>query len=583
MENWYIKNRQPKFDYKPLEDKVHPVIIRLLFNREFESLEEVLAYLKPDVEALPLPEEMYGVMEAGDLLLHAIDSGEKILIVGDYDVDGTMGTYILVELLRELGAEVDYRIPHRVEEGYGLQKIHVEEAQDSGVKVLVTVDNGIVAFEEIEYAKALGMYVVVTDHHEPLVENGEQLLPPADVIVNPKRKDQPYKLDEICGAYVAYKVAEFVALSVGVFREEFQARYLPYAALATVCDMMKLHGENRIVVKHGLEGFKHVENIGYQALKEATDLQTESLNVYQAGFVIGPTINAAGRLGDANDVVKLFLTDDEGEAEAIATKIHKLNRERIKMTDEAVDEAEQMMEEWDLSEFPIIVLYLSDIHESIAGIVAGKLKEKYGYPAIVFAGKEDVLKGSGRSISGVSLVNLLRNQRDFLVRYGGHDLAAGLSIELEKLPQFIENINREARDMDEDLFVPSYYAECPLPLYTINLPLAEAIDHLSPFGIGNPTPVFALKNVDVTGLQEMGKKGRAARLFLHDRSAKMEAVYFGAVEDFISYIESKYGKIAKEKLLKGDSTEVKLDILFKVQVNEFLGKRSAQIVITNYR
>ena len=563
-------------DFKEIGERlgISPVMARVLVNRGLDTPEKQEEYLYGSPDSLPDAAVMKGIPEAVALLQEKLREKRPIRIISDYDVDGVTSNFILYDGLKALGAEVTYDIPDRIRDGYGINVRLVEEAHGDGIDTLLTCDNGISAFEAIDRAKELGMTVIVTDHHQV-----QERLPDADVIVNPWQPLCPYPYKTICGAEVAYKLMKKLAGAEG--KPLPPAKYLDFVALGTVCDVMPLTGENRILVREGMRYLSEPENPGLRALVAANDLLGSSISAYHLGFRLGPCINSEGRLSSAKEAMRLFLTEDPEEADRLAQEMKRLNDERKNATAEGVDRAVRIIEEEGLYEKNhILMVVVPELHESLAGIVAGRIREKYYRPSIIFTEAEDdpqLLKGSGRSIEEYNLFEALNAAKDHIERFGGHPMAAGLTIRKDQLEPLRAQLNEEEQ-LTEDQLVEKIYIDVPMPLSYVNLDLAEQLEQLEPFGTGNSKPLFAQRGLQLEELRTFGG-GKVAQLaFRDERGQRVSAKAFfpeSLIEDIKMWSDSsECDKISKYP---------KMDIMYKVQINDFRGERTAECIIENYR
>ena len=561
-----------KADFNRIAEKYHisPITARLIRNRDITGDDEIDLYLNGTIADLCDGMLMRDMDRAVEILAEKIREEKKIRVIGDYDIDGVNATYILQEGLAGLGADVDTDIPDRIRDGYGLNKMLIDRALDDGIDTIVTCDNGIAAAEEIAYGKEQGLTVVVTDHHEvPYIEtNGdkEYLLPPADAVVDPHRPDCGYPFKGLCGAAVAYKLVE--ALCDVMQRDPEDMDYLmENVAIATVGDVMDLTGENRIFVKQGLEMLKRTHNPGLKALIECTGIDVERLNTYHIGFVIGPCINASGRLDTAKRALELLNARTRREAVMLAEDLKALNDSRKEMTEKGVEEAVRLIEHTDLREDKVLVVYLPECHESIAGIIAGRLKERYYRPVFVLTRAEEEVKGSGRSIESYDMFGQMCRCRELFTKFGGHKLAAGLSLAEENVELFRRTINELAELTEEDLMEKvSIDMQLPFPYITDEL-LGE-LSLLEPFGKGNPKPLFAERNIRVLGPRILGKNRNVLKCRLEDPSGnQMDAVYFGDVETCLRKMEEK----------------PVMSFTYYPSINEYMGRKTLQVTIVNYQ
>lgn len=580
-EKWFVTTKKADFNHIAAEFGISPVLARIIRNRDIVTEEEVRYFLHGTLEDLHDPYLLKGMREGSAFLYAAIREKKQIRIIGDYDVDGICSTYVLYHALQLLGASVSYRIPHRIKDGYGLNEEIIRECSGQQVEVIVTCDNGIAAAKEIALAKELGMEVLVTDHHEvPYREitgvdgmtEREEILPPS-LVIDPKQKGCPYPYKGICGAVVAYKLvqvlleqAEKEKLITVADRKACLAELLEFAAMATICDVMDLLDENRIIVKYGLKQMEQSKNLGLRTLIEVCGLKGQKLGNYHVGFILGPCLNATGRLDSAARAMELFLCTELREAVVIATDLKALNESRKELTEQGVKEAVRQMEAGEHGTDKVMVIYLPDCHESIAGIIAGRLREKYAHPFFVLTKAEEGLKGSGRSIEAYHMYEGLHGVEDLLTKYGGHRLAAGLSLEEKNLEELRRRLNADCHLTEED-FVHKILIDVPMPLSYVNMQFVESLSLLEPFGNGNKKPVFACKDVPISHVQLRGKNKNVAGFLLTDETGrKLDGIYFGEAERF--YEEMQGRQI--------------LQIVYYPDINEFRGNRSLQIVVTNY-
>ena len=585
MEKWYVAAKRA--DFQAIGEKFHidQVIARIIRNRDVVGDEAIDEYLNGTLEHLHSPELLNGCREAADLLLKKIEQKKKIRIIGDYDIDGVNATYILYRGLRRLGARVDYEIPDRMKDGYGLNIHLVELARGEGADTILTCDNGITALEQTEYARKLGMTMIITDHHEPLYEEkeGEKIwkLPRADVLIDPKLESCRYPFKKLCGAAVAWKLIQMLYQISGL--DPMALEFLPFAAIATVGDVMELEGENRIMVKWGLKALEETKNPGLRALIRETGLEGSSLSAYHIGFVIGPCINASGRLDTAKRSLRLLLAEDEAEARELAVELKQLNDERKDLTARGVEQAVMKIEHTPLGKDRVLVVYLPGCHESIAGIIAGRIREKYHKPVFVLTDGTDCVKGSGRSIETYSMFDEMVKCQDLFLKFGGHPMAAGLSLPGDKVEEFRRRIN-EACTLTEEDFVEKVMIDVPMPIDYITEELIGQLSLLEPFGKGNTKPLFAERDLKIQTCSILGKNKNVVKMTVWNQGGTaMEALYFGDVETFLEDLQKKWGREAVEKLLMGQSTDITLSVTYYPSVNEFRGRRTLQIVIQNYR
>ena len=587
MSKWILQRKAA--DYKGLSEKlkVDPVIVRLMVNRGLLTYEEMEEYLHPTLDNFPDPHLFADMDEACGLLMDAIDEGVKIRVVGDYDVDGIMSTYILTSAIKEVGGDVDYAVPHRMVDGYGINPEMVQAAFDDGVRFIITCDNGIAAAPAVDLAKKLGMTFVVTDHHEVPFETGEdgsvvQKLPNADAVVDPKRNDCGYPFKGICGAQVAWKLVDVLFEFVGLDKE-MADKYLQFASIATVCDVMELKGENRATVYHGLKAIENTDNVGLNALLARNELKGKPLSCYHLGFIIGPCLNASGRLDTASKAIELLFEEDSAKALASANELVELNSQRKNMTQIGIDKAREIIENSDIKNQKVLVIYIPELHESLAGIVAGRIRETYNKPVLVITDAEDGAKGSGRSIPAYNMFEELTAVKDVFTKFGGHPMAAGVSLHTDKIDELRDRLNSNCK-LTEDDMQEIIKIDCDMPLSYMTESLVDSIDMLAPFGTGNTKPLFALKNVEIKGASFMGKEGQFLRLNVGtENGGNMTALMFRNVLEFQQAVSDKYGEDTLQRLFSGNTNDVKMDIIYEPSINEYRGSRSIQIMVENFK
>lgn len=569
MEKWVVAAKKADFNQIGQQFHIDPVIARLIRNRDVIGDEKIREYLLGTVDEIPSPWLMKDMEKAVDILKKKIQQQARIRIIGDYDIDGVTSTYILLKGLTRIGADVDTYIPDRVADGYGIHEHLIDRAEADGIDTIVTCDNGIAASAEIQTAKDKGMAVIVTDHHEIPYreENGERkvILPPADAILNPKQYDCPYPNKNLCGAVVAFKYITALYECFDVPQKELED-YYELVAIATVGDVMDLQGENRILVKEGLRRLKNTKNKGLQELIRANALEDARITAYHIGFVLGPCINASGRLDTAARSLALLNAQTKEEAAKLAGDLTALNQSRKALTEKGKEEAIQLIETTELKNDRVLVVYLPDCHESLAGIIAGRIREKYHKPAFVLTKGEKSAKGSGRSIESYSMYEELVKCADLMVQFGGHPMAAGLSIEEENIEKFRRQLNENCTLTEEDLR-PKVVIDVPMPVSYITKELIEQISLLEPFGKGNTKPIFAQKGLRVLDSSIIGKNKNVVKLKLLDpQGVTMEGIYFGEAEDFANFIRQK------------DT----ISVTYYPEINRFRGRESLQIIIQNY-
>ena len=608
-EKWYVATKKADFQGIAKRFGIDPVTARIIRNRDVVGDDEIRQYLYGTRAELGDPAQLQGGLEAASLLKQKIEAGKKIRIIGDYDIDGVNSTYILYRALTRCGAQVDYEIPDRMKDGYGLNISLLKLALEEGIDTVLTCDNGISAIAEIAYAKENGMTVIVTDHHEPLFEevpeedqaetiqpqtdtarripspDGTRIfrLPPADVLVNPKQPNCRYPYKKLCGAAVAWKVVCLLYRLYGM--EEEAEQFLQFVGFATVGDVMELDGENRILVKEGLKQLRITQNYGWRALIQANNLDFDTLNSYHIGFVLGPCINASGRLDTAKRSLRLLLAKDAAEAELLAARLKQLNDERKELTQAAVDLACEQIDGSTEANDRVLVVYLPDCHESIAGIVAGRIRERYGKPTFVVtnAEAEDEAKGSGRSIEAYSMFEEMVKCQDLFRKFGGHPMAAGFSLPRSRIDEMRRRLNENCTMTEEDM-AEKIMVDVPMPINYIRESLVEELSVLEPFGNGNEKPLFAERHLKLLSARILGKNANVLKLqVVNATGCTMEALYFGIPDNILSYLTDKYGKNEVQKLLWGKVNQIEMDLTYYPSINEYQGRRTLQIVIKNFR
>lgn len=562
---WMLQTKRADFDGIARQFGIDPVTARVIRNRGIEGRENIERYLYGDLDSLYSPWLLKDMRPAVDILKRKLKEGQKIRIVGDYDIDGVCSTYILYQALKRLGGNVDYAIPDRIKDGYGINESMIRAAAEDGIDTILTCDNGISAFSQIQTAKEFGMTVIVTDHHEVPADGEREILPPADAVIDPKQRSCSYPFPEICGAVVAYKLVQALYEESGVSREEW-LELLEFAAIATVGDVMKLQDENRMIVKYGLKKLGHTKNLGLKKLAEKTNLDLSSITAYHIGFVIGPCLNAGGRLQTAKLALSMFLAKDEETAEELAQELKDLNDMRKDMTEHWTAEA-KVLADTQYRNDKVLVIFLPDCHESLAGIIAGRLREYCQKPAIVLTRSEEAVKGSGRSIESYHMFQKLSEVKDLMLKFGGHPMAAGLSLLEENIDEFRRELNERSGLTEED-FKAKLWIDVPMPIDYINERLVEELKILEPFGQGNEKPLFAQKQVRIRSCRVIGKNKNVVKLVLEGGSGMpMDGILF---TDGIAFEEERAGRTV-------------MDIIYYPEINEYNGNRNLQVVIRNYK
>lgn len=570
MQKWRVYSKKADFDAIGSRFNIDPVTARIIRNRDVTDMENVDMYLNGTLDRLHDPMMMKDMDKAVSVIASSIRDNKHIRIIGDYDIDGICSIYILFKGLKICGADVDYEVPDRITDGYGINENLIKQAYEAGVEVIITCDNGIAAASQIDYANELGMTVVITDHHDVPYEetdNGRRyIIPKAAAVVDPKQNDCRYPFKMLCGAGIAYK---FIDCMVKEFQtgDSVMPELLQFVAIATVGDIVDLLDENRIIVKEGLKLIANTGNYGLNALMAVTGVSRESINAYHIGFVLGPCLNASGRLDSAKRALKMLVTDDRAEAERHAGELKDLNEERKKLTSEAVDKAVDMVENSSLKDDKVLVIFLPDCHESIAGIVAGRIREKYYKPVIVLTRGEQEAKGSARSIESYNMFEKLSECKDLFTRFGGHPMAAGLSLPEENIPEFRRRINEHCNLSEEDL-TETVWIDVPMPLEYINEKLILELGGLEPFGKANPKPVFADKNISIRNIRAIGKDKQYTRMTI----AKDSGIVIDAVGFFpCTELETVYNKNGR------------ISCTYYPEINEFRDKKQIQVCVTGYR
>ena len=558
-------------DFNAIAARFHisPVTARIIRNRDVEGEKAIDRYLNGTLDQLYDPHLMKDMDKAAALILGKIWAGVRIRIVGDYDIDGVCSTYLLYRGLTRCGAAVDYQIPERIRDGYGINESIIRKAKEEGIDTIVTCDNGIAALEQVRLAKELGMTVIVTDHHEVVRnEDGSQVLPEAEAVVNPHRDDCPYPFAGICGGVVAYKLVQVLYEKSGIPEQEWKDM-LEFAAIATVGDVMKLQDENRIIVRWGLKQIPHTASAGLRALVEACGLDIYDLTAYHIGFVIGPCLNASGRLKTAQLALELLLCEgmqQSARAEELAAELKLLNEERKDMTQAGMEQAFEQVDA-ELADDDVLVVYLPDCHESLAGIIAGRVREAYNKPSFVLTRGEDCVKGSGRSIESYHMYQALCGVQDLLLKFGGHPMAAGFSLKEKNIDEFRRRLNEQSALTTED-FIPKIWIDVAMPLEYISEALVNELKSLEPFGQGNEKPQFAQKNLRIRSVRAIGRNNNAVRMtVVTEQGRPMEAMVFTVADQFVE--EAKQSR--------------SIDVIYYPDINEYNGNRTLQIVVRAYK
>lgn len=607
MKRFNIYNKGNNNLFKQIADKfnIDELTARIIVNRDI-PFDDIDDFLHPDINRLYNPYLLKDIEEAAKLAYQYALDNKKIRIIGDYDIDGVMSTYVLLKGLGILGANVDYQIPHRIEDGYGLNVNIINRAIEDGIELIITCDNGVAAIKEIALARENGIDVIITDHHELMFEeiNGEkrEVLPDANFVINPKREGDNYPCKKLCGATVAWKFITVLfdisstipglskdttymcmkdSTSCDLDNSLFNPvmSFLENVAFATIGDVMELVDENRIIVKYGLKAMENTTNIGLRNLIERRLGVDAKISPYHIGFVLGPCINASGRLDSASKSLELLLSEDENKAEDIATELIELNDDRKKKTDEGVDKAFAIIEK-EYTEDKILVVYIPDIHESIAGIVAGRVREKYSKPAIILCDGEDCIKGSGRSIENYNMYEGLHRCKELFIKFGGHPMAAGMSLPLENVNVLRKRLNEECKLTEEELVDVETIDLTINPDY-ITVDIVRQLDMLEPFGNGNKKPLFAHKNTPLHSIRRIGKDGKFFKMEFITTSGVVTGLYFRDADELEERIIERFGEEEYNKALKSQKNDINLTIMFYPQVNEYKGHRTVQMNLSH--
>lgn len=591
MFKWMITRKSGDFNKIAKENNISPVTARLLRNRDIYEKEDIERYLRADVTALSSPLLLKDMEKAVSLMSVSINKGDKIRIIGDYDVDGVCSSYILNRGISKCGGNVDVKLPHRLRDGYGLSVNLVDSAKADGVDTIITCDNGIAALDAIKTAKEYGMTVIVTDHHEvgyEETENGRRMkLPEADAVVDPKRYDNQNIYQEICGAVVAYKFVEALIGYMNIDADECILKELRvFAGWATVCDVMPMRDENRLFVLDSFENIKSVNNIGLNSLINATNVNCDSVNYYTYGFILGPCLNAAGRLSSAEEGLRLLMESDPDTAKKLAKELKALNDDRKDMTTQGTATALSMLEQYGDNIPDVIVLYMPDLHESLAGIIAGKVRETVGHPTIILTdgSAEGEVKGSGRSIEAYHMYESLVEVSHLLVKFGGHKLAAGLSLKKSDIDALRDSLNKNSRLVQED-FDAVLHLDMELPIDYINLSVAKEIEMIGPFGTGNPEPLFAARNVEILNGKILGANKNVGKYQIKGNNGRIyDMMVFQNIDKFDSFITKEYGDEVKNKMYSGELEEpIKVTIAYSCSINTYRNELNVQIIMKDFR
>ena len=587
MARWYIKTKKADFNQMAAQYHISPILARLLRNRDIISEEDIQLFLNGTPEQLNNPYLMKDMEVAVNIITEFIRHHERIRVIGDYDIDGICASYILEGGLNTCGAIVDTKLPDRMKDGYGISEGMIRQASEDGVRLIITCDNGIAASGEIALAKKLGMSVIVTDHHEvPYQESASQsertyILPPADAVIDPHQADCTYPFKGICGAVVAYKLIEALYEKMKC-KKSVSDQFLEFAAFATVGDVMELIDENHVIVKYGIEKLKHTRNVGMRALMEVTQINVEKLSAYYIGYILGPCINATGRLDRAERALSLFQCEDSVQAQKMALELRDLNDSRKELTQKYLECAYELIAaDPQYAKQKILVVYIPECHESLAGIIAGRLKEQFYKPSFVLTRGEEHVKGSGRSIEAYHMFEEMSKCSDLFIRFGGHRMAAGLSIEENRIEELRSRLNEETTLTDEDM-IEKLQIDIPMPTSYATKELVEELGRLEPYGTANPRPLFAQKDLSILSARIMGKNRNAVKITLrNEQNQELQAIWFGDADKFSDDMNRMYG--TKGNLLFSGRVEgLKISIAYTIGLNVYMGKESVQLTIQDY-
>ena len=588
MAKWMVSAK--KADFTEIAEKFHidPVIARIIRNRDIVGDDKIDEFLHGSLDDLHSPHLLKDADQAAAILWDKIGQGKTIRVIGDYDIDGICSTYILLAGLKQCGAVADAAIPHRIHDGYGMNENMVAEAHEAGIDTIVTCDNGIAAKDQIAYAKSLGMTVIVTDHHEVPYEvsddgTRQENPPPADAVIDPKQSQCGYPFDGICGAVVAYKLVQVLLEHEPDERNrELLHELLAFAAFATVGDVMELIDENRIIVKYGLRRISESSNIGMQALLTVNGMQDKPLSAFHIGFVLGPCLNATGRLDTARRALQMFLTGDEAEAVTIAGELKELNDSRKNMTLQGTGQAIQLIEESELKNDKVLVVYLPECHESLAGIIAGRIRERYHKPVFVLTDSEEGVKGSGRSIETYHMFDRMSECKELFIKYGGHKMAAGVSMPEENVERFRIYLNEHCELTEEDL-EEKIHIDVPMPMSYVTADFVRQLSVLEPFGNGNPKPVFAQKNIRLIRGRILGRNSNVGKYTVEDgNGAQFEMMYFGNLETWHAFMVEEFGQEEYDRLYQGRGGNICIHVIYYPDINIYQGRERLQMIMQDY-
>lgn len=582
---WMVQAKKADFNGIGEKYNIDPVLARIIRNRDVIRDEQINIYLNGTIDDMYDPLLMKDMDKATDIVMDKINTGKKIRVIGDYDIDGINSIYILTNGLREANADVSGKIPDRIKDGYGINERLIDEAYEDGIDTIITCDNGIAAIEQIKHAKELGMTVIVTDHHDiPFVEDEDgkkYIYSEADAIVDPKREDCEYPYPLLCGAGIAMKFIQVIFEKKGLSKDAWQ-KYLEFAAVATVGDIVDLQDENRIIVKEGLKRLHISKNYGLNALIELNKLEKSTINSYHIGFVLGPCLNASGRLDTAMQALAMLNASDPENAGILANNLKELNDTRKDMTQEQCEKAYEIIDNSELKDDKVLVVYIPGCHESLCGIIAGRIRERYYKPTIVLTDAEDGLKGSARSIEEYNMFDELNKVRELMTKFGGHPMAAGLSLKKENLENLRRELNERTKLTKDDL-TEKIWIDVPMPIDYVNEQIIEQLSLLEPFGKANEKPVFADKNIGIRSASIIGKNKNVLKLKLIAGNGKIiDGICFSEIEEFEQIVIEKFGKSELDAAYKGMNNSIKLSIIYYPSINEYNGNVTVQMVIKKF-
>jgi len=583
---WLLRNSTKDISSLANKSGVSPVVAKILVNRGFDNEIDIKKFMRASIDDLYDPFLMKDMEKAIDIIKLAIENKEKIVVYGDYDADGVTSTVIMYKGLKRSGADVEYYVPDREHEGYGINSDRIRKLNDEGFKVVLTCDNGIAAIEQVKLAKELGMTVIITDHHELQFEENESglrtfKLPSADAVINPKQEECNYPFKQLCGAGIAFKFIQALFFKLGVDMK-FANEFIEIAGIGTICDVVDLVDENRIIAKNALEMLTNTQNLGLKCLKEMLSINDKEIKCYHVGFQIGPCINATGRLESASISVELLLCEDEDRAKELAKTLFDLNKKRQEMTTENVEEVIELIHNSTFKNDKVLVIYKDTIHESIAGIVAGRVREAFNVPTIILTKGKETPKGSARSIKEYNLFEELIKCKELLEKFGGHPMAAGLSIKEENIDKLRQKLNHICTLTDEDI-IPKIRIDQRMPLSKINYEIINELEQLEPFGKGNSSPLLAEKNIPILKIDILGKNANTIKIkcVMPGANKTIDGIFFNRVDEFIEMLKDRYGEEHMNYL--SNPRGMKLDLIFSPQINEYNGRKSIQLKILEFK